>query len=550
MKTNIFIVGFSGTGKSTVGREAAKALGWSFVDTDDVIAETAGRSIEAIFAVYGEARFRDMERRALALTCEGERQVVATGGGIMEDERNRRLMDRNGATVLLEATPTTIHRRLLDEQSESADPPVRPMLESDEPLDRIRSLKAARQVNYTRARWTVRTDGLTPEQAAKEVVRGWKALARRPEPNGGTGEDSLAAVVRTSSGEYPVWVGWGTLEEAGDRVRERIAPSAAYVISDEGVFRHARRVQASMEAAGVPTHMFLVPPGEQSKSLETAKHLYTWLAERRAERGHAVLSVGGGVVGDLGGFVAATFLRGMPFAQVPTSLLAMMDASIGGKVAVDLPQGKNLVGAFYQPRFVLTDVQALASLPDRELSSGWAEALKHGLILDEPLVCDFEERRDEIRALDAVVATEVIRRSVSIKADVVSRDEKETLGVRVLLNYGHTIGHAIEAATGYGCFLHGEAVSVGMMGAAYIGEAMGLMPGQDVARQRRLLESYGLPVSNPGMDVDAVSQAMLSDKKTVGKSIRWVLLDGIGKAVVRDDVPPEVVTETLERLAE
>jgi 3-dehydroquinate synthase len=550
VKTNIFIVGFSGTGKSTVGREAAKALGWSFVDTDDVIAETAGQSIEAIFTAHGEARFRDMERRALALTCEGERQVVATGGGIMEDERNRRLMDRNGATVLLEATPTTIHRRLLEEQSESAEPRVRPMLESDEPLDRIRSLKAARQVNYTRARWTVRTDGLTPTQAAKEVVRGWKAPARRPEPNGGTGEDSLAAVVRTSSGEYPVWVGWGTLEEVGDRVRERLAPAAAYVISDEGVFRHARRVQASMEAAGVPTHMFLLPPGEQSKSLEMARHLYSWLAGRRAERGHAVLSVGGGVVGDLGGFVAATFLRGMPFAQVPTSLLAMMDASIGGKVAVDLPQGKNLVGAFYQPRFVLTDVQALASLPDRELSSGWAEALKHGLILDEPLVCDFEERRDEIRALDAVVATDVIRRSVSIKADVVSRDEKETLGVRVLLNYGHTIGHAIEAATGYGSFLHGEAVSVGMMGAAYIGEAMGLMPGQDVARQRRLLESYGLPVSNPGMDVDAVSQAMLSDKKTVGKSIRWVLLDGIGKAVVRDDVPPEVVTETLERLAE
>jgi 3-dehydroquinate synthase len=550
VKTNIFIVGFSGTGKSTVGREAAKALGWSFVDTDDVIAETAGQSIEAIFTAHGEARFRDMERRALALTCEEERQVVATGGGIMEDERNRRLMDRNGATVLLEATPTTIHRRLLEEQSESAEPRVRPMLESDEPLDRIRSLKAARQVNYTRARWTVRTDGLTPTQAAKEVVRGWKAPARRPEPNGGTGEDSLAAVVRTSSGEYPVWVGWGTLEEVGDRVRERLAPAAAYVISDEGVFRHARRVQASMEAAGVPTHMFLLPPGEQSKSLEMARHLYSWLAGRRAERGHAVLSVGGGVVGDLGGFVAATFLRGMPFAQVPTSLLAMMDASIGGKVAVDLPQGKNLVGAFYQPRFVLTDVQALASLPDRELSSGWAEALKHGLILDEPLVCDFEERRDEIRALDAVVATDVIRRSVSIKADVVSRDEKETLGVRVLLNYGHTIGHAIEAATGYGSFLHGEAVSVGMMGAAYIGEAMGLMPGQDVARQRRLLESYGLPVSNPGMDVDAVSQAMLSDKKTVGKSIRWVLLDGIGKAVVRDDVPPEVVTETLERLAE
>ena len=549
MKANIFIVGFSGTGKSTVGREVAESLAWSFVDTDDIIIELAGRPIEAIFAEDGEARFRDIERQAVARTCEAERQVVATGGGIMEDERNRELMDRSGATVLLEARPETIHRRLLDEQTAAPGSAVRPMLESAEPLDKIRSLKAARQVNYTQARWTVQTDGLTPWQAAEEVVRGWRVLAGPSNSKEKAREHGLAAVVRTSSGDYPVWVGWGTLEGVGQRVKEHLAPTAAYIITDEGVFRQARRAQTSMEAAGIPTHMFLVPPGEQHKSLETAQHLYKWLAARRAERGHAVLAVGGGVVGDLGGFVAATFLRGMPFVQVPTSLLAMMDASIGGKVAVDLPQGKNLVGAFYQPRFVLTDVQVLESLPERELNSGWAEALKHGFILDDPLVATFEDQRDDIRALDATVATDVVRRSVSIKADVVSRDEKETLGVRILLNYGHTIGHAIEAATGYGSFLHGEAVSVGMMGAAYIGEAMGVMSRQDVGRQSALLDSYGLPTSCPGMDVDAVARAMLSDKKTVGKSIRWVLLDGIGKAVVRDDVPSELVTETLERLA-
>jgi 3-dehydroquinate synthase len=549
LKANIFVVGFSGTGKSSVGREVAERLSWSFVDTDDVIVELAGRPIEAIFAEDGEARFRDLERQALDRACKAERQVVATGGGIMEDERNRELMDRSGATVLLEARPETIHRRLLDEQAEAPGSAARPMLESAEPLDRIRSLKAARQVNYTQARWTVQTDGLTPRQAAEEVVRGWRVLVGRSDSNK-KAEDGLAAVVRTSSGDYPVWVGWGTLEGVGERVTEQLAPAAAYVITDEGVFRQARRAQASMEAAGVPTHMFLVPPGEQNKSLETARHLYKWLAGRRAERGHAVLAVGGGVVGDLGGFVAATFLRGMPLVQVPTSLLAMMDSSIGGKVAVDLPQGKNLVGAFYQPRFVLTDVQVLESLPERELISGWAEALKHGLILDEPLVSTFESRRDDIRALDETVATDVIWRSVSIKADVVSRDEKETLGVRILLNYGHTIGHAIEAATGYGSFLHGEAVSVGMMGAAYISEALSLMSGPDVGRQKALLDSYGLPTSCPGMDVEAVAGAMLSDKKTVGGSIRWVLLDGIGKAVVRDDVPSELVTETLERLAE
>ncbi len=550
MKANIFVVGFSGTGKTTVGREVAERLGWSFVDTDDIIVELAGRPIEAIFAEDGEAGFRDLERQALAMACEAERQVVATGGGVMEEERNRELMDLSGATVLLEANPETIHRRLLEEQAEAPRSQVRPMLESAEPLDRIRSLKAARQGNYAQARWTVETEGLTPRQAAEEVVRGWSMLTKRANSKKDTDEDGPAAVVRTSSGDYPVWVGWGSLDGLGEGVKEHLAPAAAYIITDEGVFRQARQAQTSMEASGIPTHMFLVPPGEQNKSLETARHLYKWLAGRRAERGHTVLAVGGGVVGDLGGFVAATFLRGMPLVQVPTSLLAMMDSSIGGKVAVDLPQGKNLVGAFYQPKFVLTDVQVLESLPERELNSGWAEALKHGLILDERLVSIFEDRRDDVRTLDATVATDVIRRSVSIKADIVSRDERETLGVRILLNYGHTIGHAIEAATGYGSFLHGEAVSIGMMGAAYISEALGLMAGREVERHRALLDSYRLPTSCPGMDVDAVARAMLSDKKTVGKSVRWVLLDGIGKAVVRDDVPPELVAETLERLAE
>ena len=304
-----------------------------------------------------------------------------------------------------------------------------------------------------------------------------------------------------------------------------------------------------MERAGIPTHMFLIPPGEQSKTLDTARQIFKWLARRRAERGHLVLAVGGGVAGDLAGFVAATFLRGMPFAQVPTSLLAMMDAAIGGKVAVDLPQGKNLVGAFYQPLFVLADVEALTTLPQRELASGWAEAIKHGLILDPELLAIFEDERGQAQALDPEVATDLIRRSVAIKADVVSRDEKETLGVRVLLNYGHTIGHALEAATGYQSLLHGEAVSIGMMGAAYIGEGMGMMSDGEVERQRAVLAAYGLPAWYEGMDVDAVAGAMLSDKKVSSGSIRWVLLDGIGRAITRDDVPADLVEQTLTRLA-
>ena len=371
--------------------------------------------------------------------------------------------------------------------------------------------------------------------------------ARLPNPD--SDEEDLAATVFTSTEGYPVWVGWDILDELGERVRRVASPGAAFIVTDEGVYKVARRAQVSMEAAGIPTHLFIMPQGESNKNMETAQHVYRWLADHKAERGHLVVAVGGGVVGDLAGFVAATFLRGLSFGQIPTTLLAMMDAAVGGKVAVDLPQGKNLVGAFYQPKFVLADVQTLQTLPRRELTSGWAEAIKHGLILDEDLLATFERMRDPIQALERDVATDVIRRSVAVKANIVSQDERETLGVRVLLNYGHTIGHAIEAATGYGHFVHGEAVSIGMMGAAYISEAMHMLSAEEVERQRSLLEGFGLPLTCGDIDLAAVADAMRSDKKTSAGAIRWVLLNGIGKAVTRHDVPVELVRATLERLA-
>ena len=549
MRPNIFITGFSGTGKTAVGREVARRLGWRFVDTDDEIVRDAGKPIAAIFAELGEAAFRRLERDSLEAVSGDERQVISTGGGVPMEERNRQLMARNGAIVLLEARPETIYERLSREGEEGRGPVVRPMLAASDPLARIRSLKAERQFNYTLVDWTVHTDQLTPYEVAEEVVRGWNVISRQVVAEAKEEDGDLAATVRTSSGDHPIWVGWGIMGELGQRVRRLLDPPVAYVIADEGVYRQARRAQAGLERGGIPTHMFLVPPGEQSKTLETAQHIYTWLADRKAERGHLVLAVGGGMVGDLAGFVAATYLRGMPFAQVPTSLLAMMDAAIGGKVAVDLPQGKNMVGAFYQPRFVLADVQTLRTLPQRELTSGWAEAIKHGLILDRELLATFEAQRAAIQSLDETVATDVIRRSVAIKANTVSQDERETLGIRVLLNYGHTIAHGLEAATGYGEFLHGEAVSIGMMGAAFISRGLDMISEEEVERQRALLEAFGLPLSSAEMDVDAVSEAMRSDKKTSRGAIRWVLLDGIGKAVTRSDVPAGLVRDTLKRLA-
>ena len=551
MIANIFITGFSGTGKTTVGREVAGKLGWGFVDTDDEIVAKVGRPIEAVFGERGEDHFRRLERQALEAVCRKDRQVVSTGGGVVIEDRNRALMRENGVIVCLEATPETIHRRLETETGNGHGPVVRPLLVDSNPTGRIAALKAERQRYYAQAHWTVHTDRLTPPEVSDEVVRAYEMLVKRAPtgPQETVGTRIHETTVRTSSGEYPIWVGWGILDEIGQRVADTVSPGAAYVVTDEGAHRHARRAQLSLEAAGVPAHIFIMPPGERSKSLDMARHVYAWLAELRAERGHLLLAVGGGVVGDLAGFAAATYLRGMPFAQAPTTLLAMIDAAVGGKTGVDLPEGKNLVGAFHQPRFVLEDVRTLETLPDRERRSGWAEAIKHGLILDEGLVRAFENSRDGVLSLDGDVSTNLIRRSVAIKADVVTRDERETLGVRVLLNYGHTIGHAIEAATGYDRYLHGEAVSIGMTGAAMISEGVGLLDAEAVDRQRQLLEAYGLPTSSGGVDGNAVASAMLLDKKTTRGAIRWVLLERLGRAVARTALKEGLVDEVLRRLA-
>ena len=362
-------------------------------------------------------------------------------------------------------------------------------------------------------------------------------------------DPNLAATVHHSGGSYPVVAGWGILDDLGDRLVDVGVRGTAYIITDDNVMNpYGRRVQRALEAAGIAAHCFIIPAGESSKSFELAQAIYQWLAERKAERGHTIVSVGGGVPGDLGGFVAATYLRGMAFVQVPTSMAAMVDASIGGKVAINLPQAKNLVGAFYQPRGVFADASALSTLGKRELAEGWAEAIKHGFILDAELVDMFEEHAEALMDVDPEISADIIRRSMAIKAEVVSQDERETLGIRILLNYGHTIGHALEASTEYGRFLHGEGVSVGMMGAARMAAEMGMMSPSIVDRQQRLLERFSLPISAPGVPAEDVLTAMSLDKKVQSGTNRWVMLEDVGRSVVRQDVPWELVERTVRDL--
>jgi 3-dehydroquinate synthase len=309
-----------------------------------------------------------------------------------------------------------------------------------------------------------------------------------------------------------------------------------------------RRAQEALERGGYPTHLLALEISESNKNLETVQLVYDWLAELRADRGDIVVAMGGGVTGDLVGFAAATWLRGVAVVHVPTSLAAMVDSSIGGKTGVNIPNGKNLLGAFHQPKLVLQDVGHLDSLPAREMSAGWAEAVKHGIILDDQLLDTFERLAPQMRALEGDEPVDAIRKSVAIKGDIVSADEFETGDDRILLNYGHTIGHAIEKVSGYGTYLHGEAVAIGMMAAGKIAVQLGMIDTNLLNRQRAVLESYALPTRAVGLDVNEMIEATKSDKKSRGGTIRWVLLEGPGKATTRCDVPEELVREAIQSI--
>ena len=544
-RDNLILTGFSFTGKSVGAKGVTRKMGWSLVDSDHQIAAIAGKSIPDIFAEDGEGRFRELERQVLKKACNRKKSVIAIGGGAIVDPGNRELFARSGVVVCLEAKPKTIYERLIASK-QNEDTVARPLLAGADTLARITQLKASRQAYYATADWAVYTDDLTPNKVVDEVIRGFEIISSRR--NDANYVESAPVVVTTATESYPVFVGWGIMDDLGRRMRQMGLGGCAEIISDEAVFSyHGTRVSQSLKDAGFEVDSCLVPPGETTKNIETAIKIYDWLVERRTERGHAIVALGGGMVGDLAGFVAATFLRGLPLVQVPTSLMAMADSSIGGKVAVNHPQAKNLIGAFYQPRLVLTDVSTLATLPKRELVSGWAEVVKHGLILDAGYVKFLETNAAALASLEAQPTAEAIRRSVAIKASVVSEDERER-EKRMILNYGHTIAHGIEAATDYERFLHGEAVAIGMAGAAMLSQRLGLIPLDIVSRQNSLLKGFGLPTSCSGVDQKRMLKAMALDKKVRERAVQWVLLEDIGKTTFRNDVAAEDVEGVLKKL--
>ena len=362
-------------------------------------------------------------------------------------------------------------------------------------------------------------------------------------------------IVRVGLGAvaYRVIIEPGVLSRVGGTIREACLPSGVHVVSNPTVWGlYGAVVEQSLREAGLlgedPNFVSLVPDAETAKSLTHLSGLYDDLVSRRLDRAVAVVAVGGGVVGDLAGLAAATYLRGVALVQVPTTLLAQVDASVGGKVAIDHREGKNLIGAFHHPRAVVVDPSTLATLAPREFAAGMAEVIKHALIADEAYLRFLEEKGEDLRGLEPGVLERAITRSVEIKAAVVGRDEREA-GPRALLNLGHTIGHGVEAATGYGRYRHGEAVAVGIVGAAWVSARMGLAAGDLVARVESVLAKYNLPTRLAGaVPASEVLAAMGHDKKRRGERLRWVLLRAPGDPLYGHEVPAAVAREALSYL--
>ncbi|MDX1946703.1 MAG: 3-dehydroquinate synthase [Pirellulaceae bacterium] len=358
----------------------------------------------------------------------------------------------------------------------------------------------------------------------------------------------MATIIRVRLAErsYDIAIGRGNLAACGEFVKARLPGRHAVVITDSHVRApHAETAQRSLVEAGLRCDLLTVPAGEGSKSIAQAAELWNRLVEFKTDRKSLIVAVGGGVIGDLAGFVAATFGRGLAFVQIPTTLLAHVDSSVGGKVGINLPAAKNMVGSFWQPAGVVIDLETLATLPDREYRSGLAEVVKYGVILDAEFFAWLERHVAAINARDPAALEHLVARSCQLKAEVVEQDEREETGLRAVLNYGHTFCHAIETVTGYGRYLHGEAVAIGMVCASRLAESLGRIGPEVTTRQEKLLSALGMTTVVTGLDADALLAAMQRDKKTEHGQLRFVLPTRMGHVELVGGVEPDLARQAM-----
>jgi shikimate kinase/3-dehydroquinate synthase len=528
---SIVLIGLMGAGKTAIGKRLGAELGLPFFDADQEIERAAGASIAEIFNKHGEAHFRAGEKRVIERLLSGPPIVLAPGGGAFMDPETRALIRERAISIWLRCPLAILLRRV---QGRSH----RPLLNVGDPAEILSRLSAERSPLYAQA--DIIIDGSEdPPHVTMTHVKDALASYRLPS----------RINVSLSAHAYDVLIGERLIARAGQLLAPLLAYPRAVIVTDTNIAAlHLPELQASLSSAGITNAAVVVAPGEHSKSFAGWQMVVEEFLTQKIDRQTTIIALGGGVIGDLAGFAAAATLRGLNFVQMPTTLLAQVDSSVGGKTGINAPHGKNLIGAFHQPITVLADTSVLKTLPARELRAGYAEIVKAGLIADAPFYTWCEREVEHILGGSEPLLIEAIERAVRFKANVVGRDERETQpnDGRALLNLGHTFAHALEAETGYGDkLLHGEAVAVGLVLATHLSAAMGLCTQEEASRVAAHMTRAGLPTFIEGLSAENLINHMSRDKKLRGGKLHFVLIRGIGRAFTMSEVPEKAVLDTL-----
>lgn len=541
---NVFLVGLMGAGKTTIGRILARKLGLRFMDSDHEIEARTGASIPWIFEIEGEPSFRRREADVIRELTGQQDLVLATGGGAVLDPESRACLKARGTVIYLRTTVHSILQRTANDKN-------RPLLQTADPRKKLEELMAARDPLYMEIADVVIDTGRPNVQSmVQSILTQLERLACEAAPNCVTqAEPSMneesTILLNADLGErsYPISIGPSLLADGALLARHVHGGKVAIVTNTTVAPLYLARVEAGLRSAGKQVMTVVLPDGEEHKTWPSLMQIFDALLANKADRKTTLVALGGGVIGDLTGYAAASYMRGADFIQVPTTLLSQVGSSVGGKTGINHPLGKNMIGAFYQPRAVIADTPTLETLPARELSAGLAEVIKHGAIIDAAFFDWIEANIGKLMARDKGALAYAIARSCEIKADVVRQDEREG-GLRAILNFGHTFGHAIENGLGYGQWLHGEAVGCGMVMAADLSQRMGLVGEATVARVRALVEAAGLPVKAPDLGAERWIELMEADKKNEGGAIKFILLKPLGAPSITN-APRELLLATL-----
>jgi shikimate kinase / 3-dehydroquinate synthase len=565
-----------GSGKSTVGKALAKKLNKRFIDSDHEIEVRTGTSISMIFEVEGEAAFRQREVDVIRDLTAQDGIVLATGGGAVLSPESRRYLHSRGTVIYLRASIHSILHRTRNDRS-------RPLLRTEDPRKKLEELEAQRDPLYrevahvtidtgrpnvqylvqtilsrlgielaepdaaANASFSSSSPALSAQAPSSQIMSTQEnspTLARAAN-NVHDAANSSFQILNVDLGErsYPISIGASLLSNASVISAQIKGERVAIVTNTVVAPLYLDVLKNALDVAGKQVISIVLPDGEDQKNWASLMLVYDALLSNKCDRKITLVALGGGVIGDLTGFAASSYMRGVPFVQVPTTLLSQVDSSVGGKTGINHPLGKNMIGAFYQPQAVIADTSTLLTLPDTELSAGLAEVIKHGAIIDAPFFDWIEANIDKLRAKDLSALAYAISRSCEIKADVVRQDEREG-GLRAILNFGHTFGHAIESGLGFGTWLHGEAVGCGMVMAADLSCRLGYLDEASKLRITRLVKAAGLPTVAPDLGEERWLELMQVDKKNEGGKITFILLKPLGTSIITN-VPQEVLLQTL-----